>query len=454
VVWQGKDSLSQGPEIYGHRISRNHGRVAADVKGSDTPGQFGTFTPAIAHDASRDEFVVLWQAKHSTTAALEIYARRLDRNGEPQGQDDIPISATGTGSAPFDAKTPDIACDPGSGDCLAVWASDAEGDGAYEIYGRILSGAGLVAGDAFQISTSGPVGDGDFVAQEPAAAWDSVNRRFLVAWSSDDSTDAEREIYARVLNADGSPLTAQARISHMGPDGDPSFDAFEPSVAFDPASGEYLLAWRGDAAGQDEQYEVYGQRLDAAGGELGATDFRISDMGPDGSSAYGVEGQPIVEYESVTSRYLVLWAGDDNTPPLVDGETEIFAQALGPDGAQIGANDVRLTHYGTDGNPNTPAGSPEVAYDPAANQSLVVYEGTGDSPLALDETEVFSIRAVDDSDGDGVVDGIDACRTVSGGAFDADADGCPDDRDADGLIDALDACAAVAGGAFDANRDG
>jgi hypothetical protein len=447
VVWQGTQSRTQGPEIYGKLMSRNNARIGPDFKISDTPGQLASAAPAVVFNSERDEFLVVWKARHDAAEPMEIYAQRLAPNGNRLAQDDLPVSTPESLPAPV-GSDPDLAYDAASGDSIAVWRTGDENDG--EIYGQRLTGTGALLGAGFQVSTTGATGSDLRGAYDPAVAYDSVSGRFLVAWSGDDAFDGEREIYTRAYMSDGSPLTGQTRVSHMGPDAIKAFDAFEPSLAFNATTSEYLLVWRGDTAGQDDEFEVYGQRLDASGGEVGATDFRISDMGPDGG-AYAVGGRPTVEHASVPNRYLVLWHGDDNTPPLAAGETEIFAQALGAQGNEIGANDFRVTTYGGAG---TPAESPAVAYDPAANQSLVAFEGTGAAPLAVGETEIFSMRVGADSDGDGVLDGFDACRTVSGGSFDIDGDGCPDDRDADGEIDALDACPAVAGGAFDADRDG
>jgi hypothetical protein len=149
-------------------------------------------------------------------------------------------------------------------------------------------------------------------------------------------------------------------------------------------------------------------------------------------------------YLSVPNRYLVLWHGNDDIPPLVHGEVEVFGQALSADGQALGANDFRVTSYGSANNTATTARSPAAAYDARANETIVVFEGTGSSPLAVGETEIFSQRVGDDRDGDNVLDGFDACPTVRGTPFDADADGCPDDRDGDSLIDARDGCVSVA----------
>jgi hypothetical protein len=64
-----------------------------------------------------------------------------------------------------------------------------------------------------------------------------------------------------------------------------------------------------------------------APGEIGDNDFRVSDMGPNLSDAYEAT-LPDVAYNSTNNRYLVVWMGDDNTPPQVDNEYEIWGQRM------------------------------------------------------------------------------------------------------------------------------
>ena len=127
------------------------------------------------------------------------------------------------------------------------------------------------------------------------------------------------------------------RISDMGPDGDVNFAASiltswdEPAVAYNSTADEYLVVWNGDddmGSLVDGEWEIFGQRLDGSTGlEIGANDFRISDMGPDGDTAFG-DNHPAVADNSNADEYLVIWEGDDDTGTLVDNEVEIFGQLI------------------------------------------------------------------------------------------------------------------------------
>ena len=114
----------------------------------------------------------------------------------------------------------------------------------------------------------------------------------------------------------------------MGPDQDLDYRAGYTTLAFNPVLNEYLVVWRGDDNSGElmrGEYEVLGQRLDTDGNEIGDGDFRLSDMGPNGSDRYKVE-QPAVAANINGDEYLVVWYGDYNNDGLVDGEDEIFGQ--------------------------------------------------------------------------------------------------------------------------------
>ena len=59
----------------------------------------------------------------------------------------------------------------------------------------------------------------------------------------------------------------------------------------------------------DEEDEILCQRLAAAtGAEVGANDFRVSAMGPDGDSTFDAV-RPWVAFSAERELYLVVWYG-------------------------------------------------------------------------------------------------------------------------------------------------
>ena len=265
----------------------------------------------------------------------------------------------------FEAFDPAIAYNSLNNEYLVVWRGDDDTaplvDDEFEIFGQRIdaaTGAEIGAND-FRISDMGPDGDANFGASVPAIAYNSQNNEYLVVWHGDDDTaplvDGEFEIFGqRIDAATGAQIGANDfRLSDMGPDGNVTFEAFDPAIAYNSQNNEYLVVWRGDddtAPLVNNEFEIFGQRLNAAtGAPIGANDFRLSDMGPDGD-AFFEAFEPAIAYNGLDNEYLVVWAGDDNTPPLVDDEFEIFGQRIDADtGAQTGANDFRLSDTGPDG---------------------------------------------------------------------------------------------------------
>jgi hypothetical protein len=353
------------------------------------------------------------------------------------------------GDLSFESGRPSVAYNPRADQYLAVWSGNAVGE-EYEIWGRLLDARGTPLGGQLRISAVGPDGDPDFQATEPAVAYNARTNEYLVAWQGWDlgQTSGEEEVFVQRLTATGAEVGADdARISVTGPDGDLDFDAQDPAVAANGASGEYLVAWRGDVAeGEDE---VFAQRLDPAGSQVGADDLRLSDMGPEGDTRFDA-GAPAVAHNGRTGEYLVAWhgaeaaAGDveihvqrldaggaetgandqrisdtgaafaraagpavaasersgeylvawdgDDSPPLAGGEREIFVQRLDPAGAEVGADDRRISDMGPDGDRDALSSDASVAYDFRSDEYLVAWMGRNPPELALRKDEVFAQR--------------------------------------------------------------
>jgi hypothetical protein len=249
----------------------------------------------------------------------------------------------------------------------------------------------------FRISDLGPDGDDNYRADDPAVVYNAMADEYLVVWAGDDNTaplvDNEFEIFGQLIDAaTGLEVGADFRISNMGTDGDTAFGATTPAVAWNATDNEYLVVWAGDddtGLLVDDEFEIYGQLIDGATGLDVGTDFRISDMGPDGNTGFGAT-TPAVAWNATDDEYLVVWAGDDDTAPLVNGEFEIFAQLIDAATGLAVGTDFRLSDMGPDGNLNYAAFSPAVAWNATDNDYLVVWSADDDTGLLIDdEFEIY-----------------------------------------------------------------
>lgn len=178
--------------------------------------------------------------------------------------------------------------------------------------------------------------------------------------------------------------TNDFRVSDMGAnDGDPTVGAFNTAVAYNPNAHEFLVVW----SGTDDtnplvpgEAEIFGQRLDAAtGAEIGANDFRISDMGLTDGDTTAFAEYPAVTHNSVDNEYIVVWNGADNAGGLAVGEREIFGQRLSATGVEVGTNDFRISDAGPDGDATFGAFHPDVAHNRDANEYLTVWFSDDDT---------------------------------------------------------------------------
>ncbi|MCB0191331.1 MAG: hypothetical protein KDJ65_05250 [Anaerolineae bacterium] len=416
VVWHGYESnlAIDEAEIYGQRLNATTGAEVGtnDFRisdmGPDGNTNYDAFEPAVAYNNISNEFLVVWRGDDNTgslvNGEIEVYGQRLNAAGAEIGTNDFRISDMGPdGDEVFDGFAPAVIYNSLADEYLVVWSgNDGTGllaDLELEIYGQRLNATGMEIGtNDFRISDMGPDGDEDFQALYPILAYNNVTNQYLVVWWGSDNTGTliayEYEIYGQRLNLMGNQTGANDfRISDMGPDGNVEFGAFYPTLSYNSTTNEYLVVWYGNdnnGLGMEET-EVYGQRLNAIANEIGANDFRISDMGPDGDANFNAF-YPAVTYNETANEYLIVWLGDDNIGTLVEGEDEIFGQRLNAVGGKIGV-DFRISDMGPDGNTLFDAYYPAPVFNSTDNEYLVVWDGIDliTNPISI-EAEIFGQR--------------------------------------------------------------
>jgi hypothetical protein len=420
VVWRGDDDtgtlVDNEFEIFGQLIAADGSEIGDDFRisdmGPDGNADYGAFVPGVAYNPDANEFLVVWGGDDDTGTLVdnerEIFGQRLDGStGAEVGANDFRISDMGPdGVTDYRASSPTASYNPTISRYLVVWEGDDDTgtlvDDEFEIFGQLIAADGSEIGKDFRISDMGPDGATAYGGFNPDVAYGEGVNRFLVVWRGDDDTgtlvDNEREAFGQLLDAtSGLEVgTNDFRISDMGPDGDIAYSVSDrPTVAYSTEANRFLVVWEADddtGTLVDNELEAFGQLLDATSGlEAGTNDFRISDMGPDGDTDYGLDDHPEVAYHSAGNSFLVVWYGDDNSGNLADEEFEVFGQLLdGTTGIEIGDNDMRLSDMGPDGTDVYDAFAPTVASNPGGNRFLVVWHGDDDTGTLVDnEREAF-----------------------------------------------------------------
>lgn len=171
------------------------------------------------------------------------------------------------------------------------------------------------------------------------------------------------------------------RISFQEGTGDPSFDARDPAVAYNPQAHEYMVVWEGEFQNDSEfcrdgpkEHEIYRQRIDAATGELLGSAGTISSSGPTCDDTHRAS-DPAIAYNEAENEYLVVWEGDDDSNGLVDNEFEIFGQLLDAAGTPVGPDDFRISEVGGTGTTLGSARGASVTWNATENEYLVAWHG-------------------------------------------------------------------------------
>ncbi len=296
-----------------------------------------------------------------------ILSSHLAKAQTQYGTDDLLISDLGIGSLSLDAYEGDIKY--GGGVYLVAYHGDVvtggQADGEFEIFGQLVNAqTHAKQGTQFTISNNATLGDIALDQIRPDIAYNSVDDEFLVVWKGEINTggflDNEFEIWGQRIDAStGTLLGANFQISLQGGVGDALFDAQEPSVAYNATDNEYLVAWSGDRLVAED--EAYGQLVSNTGALVGVN-FQISNVGAT-SDAFDIE----LAWNSTQNEYMVIWRA------ALGGIFNVAGQRVSNTGGLLGANFPISNYVGAteDANP------PNIAYNATDDEYLVIWNGEG-----------------------------------------------------------------------------
>lgn len=345
-----------------------------DLRVSDCGGDGNINSDAwdsnVTYNSATDQYLVVWEADDTDFAGvvdneLEIIGQIIDANGVEVGTDFMISSHQGAGDASIDANDPRVTYNSTDNEFLVVYSADRIA-GEDEIYGVRLNASGSIIGSSFKISDMGTDGDVNIDATFPDVAYNSTDNEYLVVWRGDDLVDNQDEIWGQRISNTGVEIGANDfRISNVT-SVNAGYDAATPVISWNSSGNEYLVAWRSDNIISGEE-EIWGQRISNTGTELN-TDFRISNLGTDGDGAFDAF-DPEITYNATNNEYLVVWEGD-----RISGEEEIWGQRISNTGIEIGV-DFRISSQGTDGDTTIDAYDPDVVWRSSTNTYFVVWEG-------------------------------------------------------------------------------
>ena len=325
--------------------------------------------PASASDGTN--FLTAWSWNS------DLYAQLSDGNGDPVGAM-FPVT-----QAPHSQSGVEVLYNPVADEYLVAWWDKRYGSGEYALFARRVSTNSLLLGAEMQVSDLQP-NLGLHGGIEGAV---SEAGQVLLVWSHLGSS---YDVFGQMLDSSGQLSGGVITMTTAGQ------AQRRPEVAYDDQSDTFLVVWE-DYQGGNE-YDLYGQRLNASGGLLGGHQLLVDASGQDlqdpalaandagqfmlvwykeeTSSDYDIYGLPITATSGATGSVIDFGTGGskDHSPAITAVSTttyqvawtenahELHVRQVGSDGSLLGSGSVEIGEGHEVG----------LAFD--GSQSLVVWE--------------------------------------------------------------------------------
>jgi hypothetical protein len=187
VAWL--DHSLPGGGIAGQRVRGDDPRLAGPNFDICTENTLQRY-PSVASGSPSGEYLVTWQDHRDAAIDIDIYGRRVSGTGVLLGAADIPIS-TAAGSQ----WHPDVHYDPATDRYNVYWIDERHSAPNPDIYGQSLTAGGrLLFTDAAE---NAPVWVYSGGQSYPAAAAGPADGRRLIVWQ-DGRNGAADKIYGRL----------------------------------------------------------------------------------------------------------------------------------------------------------------------------------------------------------------------------------------------------------------
>ena len=197
--------------------------------------------------------------------------------------------------------------------------------------------------------TSGPIVDYVMDQTAPAIAFNPASGTYLVAYQ--DWLATYTKIVVRQVQADGTPSAPVYLVSGE------QLNAMAPDLAYNSSNGEYLVVWEQEYNATD--HDIYARRI-AADGNPAVGIITVS-------YANEFESTPVVAYNETLNEYMVAWVYRADMGGGTYQE-RVAEQRLSAAGALIESRDVIGYSSGN-------AKSPDLSYSPTSQYYLLVWSG-------------------------------------------------------------------------------
>lgn len=379
VLWQAWTGHSY--EVRGQRLAWPGLPVGTTISLDASTGR--QEAPAVAYNSRYHEYMVVWADERDGNDTINVYAQRYDRDGAPLGEnvrlymeEGIPYEQPTVTYNSF-ANNYLVAWDKGTSKWCLVSTQGTPGMCGVAYGGQPAVGSNptgnsylLVFSDyLFGIEGMGIGADGTIAAplfgisnamqrdEHPTVAYNPTANNYLVVWENHTGVD-DWDIHARRVAADFTLVDAEDITLTAG-----LGNQISATVAYNPVTDEYLVAWTDYRNSGVTGADIYVQRLGADGSRVG-NNLVVTEAPDDQRS-------PALVYISALNRYRIVWEDGRNPANGLD----LYGQWLAADGTVLMPFDRPVFRYPGD------QSSPALAYSPGYDNALTVWQdarnGTG-----------------------------------------------------------------------------
>ncbi|HRL76514.1 MAG TPA: PKD domain-containing protein, partial [Candidatus Accumulibacter phosphatis] len=405
VVWESNGQDSDGWGVFAQRYDVNGSAIGPEFQvNSHTPGnQLGNSLLGVA-GLSTGGFVVAWDSDGQDGSNYGVYAQRYGADGQPAGSEFLVNTATSNHQ--FQAQV--LGLDGGAFVIAYTDYLNADGD-SYGVRLQHYDASGGAQGAPFTVNTH-------VAGNQSFAQLAKLNDGgYVVTWHSDGQDGSNWSVQARLMNANGTPRSAEFQVNTYTVD-----NQSNPDVAV-LTNGDFVVSWVSNNSGLGG-WSIMAQRYTAAGvkvgGEMlvndgnsapsnGDTYSRITALDSGGYVITWSDSSGVSSYEAMAQQFDS--AGNKVDGPLMlnsyTSSTQYRPDVAGLTGDRwVGA----WQSYGQDGDQHGiyqnlfgPAGSltksaPPVITDLAA--SITVAENAANQPAGVLVDPAVSVFDADSAD--------------------------------------------------------
>ncbi len=263
----------------------------------------GAWDPDVEYGNGR--FLVAWEERvgpedqprnMERILSSQIHGRTYNVDGEgpyPTGNIDIYISTVDSNDTTRHSENPSIAF--GENKFLVVWEENPSGDIALRFEADIKAAFVTPNGE---VTERFIVCDAPSLQCDPCVAYDRCSHRFLVVWEDARRGTENYDIYGRILDESGNPVTDEFPIT------------IEPNCQDQPwvcsdNQGYFLVVYEDGYHPSNGPFSLRAQRIDSSGNKVGST-ITIVEGTEDRDNIF-----PTVSFSPATNKYCITWNDAD-----------------------------------------------------------------------------------------------------------------------------------------------